>query len=266
MAKIPKVIHYCWFGKNPIPEEYQNYINSWKRIMPDYKIIGWNESNYDINKCAFIKEAYENKKWAFVSDYARLDIIYNNGGIYLDTDVEVVKSFDDLLSYEGFMGFEESGFVATGLGFGAIKHHPIIKENLDYYNNLKFIKDDGTFNTITCPKVTTEVLIKNGLIQNKEKQNIKGIEIFPVDYFCPLNYYNGKLNITKNTYSIHRYSMSWLDKRLQKWHKVEQKLEPTFGVKGSKRIVGVLKKPGNFVSKVKKDGFKKTIKYHLKKR
>lgn len=263
MKKIPKVIHYCWFGEKPLPEEYKNYIESWKKYMPDYQIIEWNEKNFDIRKCEFIKSAYEHKKWAFVSDYARLDIIYNNGGIYLDTDVEVIKNFDKLLSYECFMGFEVSGFINTGLGFGAVKHHPIIKENLDYYNNLRFINDDGTFNTITCPKITTEILKNKGLKISKKLQFINGVAIFPTEYFCPLNYYNGKLQITENTYSIHRYSMSWIDDNDKKWHYVMQKFEPIFGVKNSKKFIKVISFPQKFFLKIKNQGLNHTLNYYL---
>ena len=118
---IPKVIHYCWFGHNPLPERYKEWIKSWKRYCPDYEIVEWNESNYDVTKHPYMRAAYDAKKWGFVSDYARLDIIYENGGIYLDTDVELVKNLDELLYQEGFAGVDSSGRLSTGLGFGARK-------------------------------------------------------------------------------------------------------------------------------------------------
>lgn len=129
---IPKKIHYCWFGQNEIPDEYQRCIESWKKFCPDYEIIRWDESNYNIYKCQYMNEAYKEKKWGFVSDFARLDIVYKHGGIYLDTDVELIKSYDELLYQPAFCGIEASRKIAIGLGFGAIKKHPVIKGLLDY--------------------------------------------------------------------------------------------------------------------------------------
>ena len=123
---IPKKIHYCWFGNNPLPESVQRCIESWKKYCPGYEIIEWNEGNYNINKIPFIEKAYKEKKYAFVSDYARLDIIYNEGGIYLDTDVELIKNIDPLLEHSCFLALESCGAVATGLGFGSIKKHSFI--------------------------------------------------------------------------------------------------------------------------------------------
>ena len=131
--KIPKKLHYCWFGGNEMPKQYKEWIDSWKKYCPDYEIIEWNESNYDITKNKYMYQAYQQKKWGFVPDYARLDIIYNHGGIYLDTDVEVRRNLDDLLYQDGFVGFERDEFVNFGSGFGAIRGLPIIKELLDYY-------------------------------------------------------------------------------------------------------------------------------------
>ena len=239
MNKIPKIIHYCWFGNNPLPDDYKKNIESWKKYMPDYKIVCWNESNYDINKCQFIKEAYENKKWAFVTDYARLDIIYNKGGIYLDTDVEVLKSFDDLLVNDAFMGFETSGFVNTGIGFGAKKG-----------NNTSFIKNNGELDLTGCPIITTNILKKHNLNVNMTTQNIDGLIIFSPEYFCPLNYDNGNLNITSNTYSIHKYSMSWFNEKEKRYHLIEQKLSRILGIKMSKRIIFILRIPERAINKI----------------
>ena len=136
---IPKVIHYCWFGKGKYPKIVKQCISSWERYCPDYQLKLWNEENYDINQCDFLKEAYSSKNWAFVSDYARLDIIYHEGGIYLDTDVELVKSLDDLLAYDCFLASDGSAGINTGLGFGAVRNHPTIKSMLDKYENKHFI-------------------------------------------------------------------------------------------------------------------------------
>ena len=206
---IPKTIHYCWFGGQPLPNEFKKYIDSWKKYCPDYEIIEWNESNYDVNKCDFIREAYKQKKWAFVSDYARLDIIYNYGGIYLDTDVEVVKRLDGLLKNDAFMGFEKSGYVATGLGFGAKKGNMIIKENLLYYQNIHFT--DEKINEIACPIITTNILMNYGLVKNDNKtQKLDDILICSSDYFCPKDSKTGVISLTSNTYTIHHYSGTWL--------------------------------------------------------
>jgi len=213
---IPKVIHYCWFGNKEIPDNLQKCIDSWKKIMPDYEIKRWDESNYDINKCPYIKEAYEAKKWAFVTDYARLDICYTYGGIYLDTDVEVLRSFDDLLNLDGFFGMEqgESNIPSeanTGLVLGMKKGLKMGKILRDEYHKKHFKKEDGTFDLTPCPIIQTATLKKYGLKLDNTIQNINGITIFPTDYFCPMNQYTGKISITENTYSIHHYFASWVN-------------------------------------------------------
>lgn len=206
---IPKKIHYCWFGRNPIPEKNMRYIDSWKRYCPDYEIIEWNESNYDYTKNRFMKEAYDNGKWSFVSDYARIDIIYNHGGIYLDTDVEVIKPLDELLYNNAFCGFESIYYVASGLGFGGVTNFPLFKEIRDSYNNIKIINEAGTLNLTACPKVETEVLMKHGLKQDGGFQVIDGLTIYPVEYFSPLSYETRQLRKTSDTFSIHWFEGSW---------------------------------------------------------
>lgn len=206
---IPKKIHYCWFGGNPLPDDAKKCIESWKKHCPDYEIIQWDESNYDLNKNGYVKYAYENKKYAFLTDYARLDIIYNEGGIYLDTDVELLKSLDDLLDCEGYIGMEQIGTVNTGQGFGAVKNHPFVKENKEYYENNNFIDENGNFKQVICVKITTDILNKKGLKKENVLQKIYNMNIYPVEYFCPLKMGTNKLNITKNTYSIHHFNASW---------------------------------------------------------
>lgn len=213
---IPKIIHYCWFGKKELPDSVKECISSWKKFLPDYQIMRWDESNYDINKCNYIKEAYESGKWAFVSDYARLDICYTYGGIYLDTDVEVVKSFDELLLLKGFCGMEsdkrgEAEVVNVGLALGMEKNLEIGKKLRDEYHKLHFIKEDGTLDLTTCPIIQTRSLKKYGMKLKNEIQNIEGMTVFPTDYFCPMNQYTGKISMTTNTYSIHHYSASWMN-------------------------------------------------------
>jgi len=210
---IPKVIHYCWFGGNPIPDNYKKYMESWKEFCPDYEIIEWNESNYDVTKNKYMYEAYKAKKWAFVSDYARLDIVYNQGGIYLDTDVELIRCLDDLLTNEAFMGFDVSfNLVGTGLCFGSVKGNKIIKMLRDDYDKLHFINADGSLNTTVNGVIQTDSLVSIGLKRNNKKmQKISGMTVYPVDYFAPKSNIS-KLKITSNTYSIHHAGVSWFSK------------------------------------------------------
>ena len=207
---IPKIIHYCWFGGSTLPKVAEKCIESWKKYCPDYEIKEWNESNFDLNCCDFAKEAYAAEKWAFVSDYARLRIVYDEGGIYLDTDVELIKSLDDLLDNRCYMGEETTGFVATGLGFGAEKNSKIVGELLEEYAEKHFRFNDGTYDLTPCVEKNTKPLKKYGYyFSGKKIWKNENVTIFPPEYFCPLNYDTGEKNITKNTYSIHLYNASW---------------------------------------------------------
>lgn len=210
---IPKIIHYCWFGNKRIPHQFKKYIKTWKKFCPDYEIICWNENNYDINKIPYTKEAASLKKWAFVTDYARLDIIDKYGGIYLDTDVEICKSLNSLLKNKGFCGFEVSGFINFGLGFGAEPNNKIISEIKRYYEKRSFKNDLENNELITCPIIQTEIFLKHGLKKNNTKQIINDIHVYPSDFFCPMNYSQILNNFTKNTFSIHHYSATWYNKK-----------------------------------------------------
>lgn len=203
-------------GGNPLPESAKKCIRSWKKYCPDYEIIEWNETNYDFTKNAYMKEAYEAKKWGFVPDYARLDIVYEHGGIYLDVDVEIVKSLDELLKHEGFAGFEKDEYVALGLGFGAEAKNKIIKHLMESYGELHFLKDDGTLNMIASPELNTDCLEKIGVKRNGKLQNINGFVFLPTDYLCPKSFNDGIIRITDNTYSIHHYDASWFSETQQK--------------------------------------------------
>ena len=223
---IPKVIHYCWFGGNPLPKSALKCIDSWKKYLPDYEIKEWNESNYDVNKIQYTREAYSAKKYAFVSDYARFDIINTHGGVYFDTDVEVIKPFDDILENGAFMGCEIDGSdvdsidvnsgigiaTAPGLGIASEKGTDIYKEILDAYSTFRFLNDDGTYNTTTIVKYTTDILKKHGLKNIKGIQKVAGITVYPKEYFNPLDDLTGKVEKTENTHSIHWYSKTWLSK------------------------------------------------------
>jgi hypothetical protein len=212
---IPKVIHYCWFGGNPLPELGQKCIASWKKYFPDYKIKEWNESNYNVRKIAYSDEAYTEKKYAFVSDYARFDILYSYGGIYFDTDVEVIKPFDDILRNGGFAGLESIGKVVAGLGIGCNAGLGIILQILEYYATLHFINADGSHNLHTIVEYVTTILKKNGLKEEDAVQYLDGLTIYPIEYFCPMDFNTGKINITEKTHSIHHYDGSWLSKYMK---------------------------------------------------
>lgn len=214
---IPKKIHYCWIGGNPLPESAKKCIASWKKFCPDYEIIEWNENNYDFTKNQYMKDAFEAKKWGFVPDYARLDIIYQHGGIYLDTDVEIIKSFDDMLVNKGYAGFELPDYVNFGQGFGAEPGNPVIKALRDSYEKLSFINPDGSLNLVPSPELNTNTLLEFGLIGNGKKQIINDcFTIYPVEYFCPKSWTDGIIRKTKNTYSIHHFEATWLTEEQQK--------------------------------------------------
>lgn len=220
---IPKKIHYCWFGKNPLPERYKNWMESWKKYCPDYEIIEWNESNYDITKNKYMFEAYQNKKWGFVPDYARLDIIYNHGGIYLDTDVELIKSLDDLLYQKAFMGFESNENVALGLGFGAVKKLPLLKILMKDYENREFINKDGTLNMVASPVIQTQSLMNEGLKLNGEYQILDGVTIYPSKVLSGKNNYSRRICCDAFTKAIHHYEASWVQQDIREFNEQFEK-------------------------------------------
>lgn len=223
---IPKKIHYCWFGGNEFSAKAKKCIDSWKKFCPDYEIIEWNESNYDINQNPYTQFTYLNKKYAFLSDYARLQIIYNEGGIYFDVDVEVIRSLDDLLQYKAFFGFETDQFVNTGVGFGAEKYNKSVENMIREYDILL----DGNHGTIGCPILNTEALKKNGLVLNGKNQIIDDGIIFSPEYFNPYDDPTGRLNITEKTYSIHWFAKSWMDKKTIIRSKLSKPLHRMFGL------------------------------------
>lgn len=226
---IPKIIHFCWFGGNPLPKLAEKCIQSWKKYCPDYEIIRWDESNFDISASPlYVRQAYETKKWAFVTDYVRLKVVYDHGGIYLDTDVELIKSLDHLLHHKAFFGFENNKNIATGLGFGAAKHTPILNEIMKDYLHIPFILKDGTYDTLACPYRNTAVFVKHGLAQNNSMQILPGdILILPTAFLCPSNFSTGKTRLAPETISIHWYNASWRtpsqkrkDKQKQYWRRL----------------------------------------------
>lgn len=209
---IPKTIHYCWFGHNPKPDMAEKCIKSWKKHCPDYEIIEWNEDNFDISSCPlYVRQAYEAKKWAFVTDYVRLKVVYDAGGIYLDTDVELIKSLDVLLKYDVYFGFDEGVLISTGLGFGAVKGAQILFEIMQDYELIPFVLPDGSYDLKTCSVRNTEILLSHGLQQNDKRQILEGnICILPSIYMCPIDFNTGKRHWSFRTISIHRFSLSWM--------------------------------------------------------
>ena len=208
---IPKVIHYCWFGGNPLSQFNIKIIESWKRFCPDYEIIQWNEDNYDVSKNRFMLEAHHAKKWAFVSDYARLDILHEHGGIYMDTDAEVLKPLDRFLYDKGFCPTEGCGVAALGTG-GAVAGHEVVREWLEMYENMSFYQEDGSLNEIAQPQYLTAAMRKYGLEEKNSIQVVNGMTFYPTDVFTPLHPNSCVECFTEKTHGIHHYTWSWDDK------------------------------------------------------
>ncbi len=208
--KIPPIIHYCWFGKGEKSPEILKCIASWKEHLPEYEIVEWNEEKFDIASAVpYVKEAYENKKWAFVSDYVRLYALYIMGGIYLDTDVQVLKSFDPLRIHEAFLGFEAKDYLGTSM-IAAVPGHWMVKEFLDSYAQRHFVRPNGTLDTETTNVVAiTQLLSTHGLRRNGKSQNVQGIEVYPQRFFSDNCLYNLFGRYRKASYSYHHYQASW---------------------------------------------------------
>jgi mannosyltransferase OCH1-like enzyme len=217
---IPKIIHYCWFGRGKMPLLAIKCIESWKKYCPDYELKLWNEDNFDLNLYPYTKEAYENRKFAFVTDVVRLYALYHEGGIYMDTDVEVLKPLDDLLHLPAFSGYESNKNTTFPTGLMASAKGGIwVKEQLEYYDNKHFIKEDGTFDMTTNAQIITDIMVKNGFVLSGEYQVYKNdMHAFSKDYFCPKTS-TGILKITGNTYCIHHFAGSWVERTL--WDKVK---------------------------------------------
>ena len=270
---IPKIIHYCWFGRNPLPPLAEKCIASWRKFLPDYEIWEWSETTYenetslgdyetlryedininvnanandnpnfndnegllydkklffDVNMIPYTAEAYRLKKYAFVSDFARFWILYRYGGLYFDTDVEVIRPMEDIIERGNFMGFETdpdgenspqkyapkySFGVNPGVGFGMRAHHPFLERMVELYKDLTF--DGGHMNPWlkTIVAFSTEALIVDGLENAGGIQQIGDITIYPSEYFAPINVITGRLHVTANTRTIHRYMGSWNGKK-----------------------------------------------------
>jgi hypothetical protein len=261
---IPKIIHYCWFGGNPLPELAQKCIVSWKKFLPDYEIKEWNESNYDVRKIPYIAQAYDAKKYAFVSDYARFDILYQYGGIYFDTDVEVIKDLRHIIEKGAFIGVEKGGrpLLNAGLGIASPVASEIYKEILDSYKAESFVNSDGSLNLKTVVIRVSEIFKSHGFVEEDCIQNIAGTAIYPSEYFCPKDFISGELKITENTHTIHHYDGSWMPliqkKTFEYGQYVYQKYGDNFLARNLVRI-------RIFFFRLHEDGIKKSVQFYLSK-
>lgn len=240
MIKVPKKIHYCWFGGGEKTELMNRCIESWKTMMSDYEIIEWNESNF-ISDNQYFQQALQMKKYAFASDYARLKIIYEEGGIYLDTDVEVIKDLTSILAFGGFMAMETSNNMNTGLGFAAERGDEIVGKILESYKDIPFITDKG-IDSMPCPQRNTAVLKEYGFKAEPTIQKIKDITVYPPEYFCPMNYDTGELHLTENTYTIHHYAYTWADENSKKLLEIKRKIFNKFPPKTAQFVFNVYNK------------------------
>ena len=232
---IPKIIHYCWFGKGEKSKLAEKCLESWKKYCPDYVIKEWNEDNFDVNQYPYAKYCYENQKWAFLSDFVRLVVIEKEGGLYFDTDVELLKSPDELLTYDGFYGYENESTINTGEGFGSVAGHSIVSAMKKVYLDID-PDDNNQYPLLPCPALNTQPLMKMGLAGLNKKQIIDGAIILPIEYLNPYNDQTGVLTKTPNTISIHWYSKSWISRSMRIRSMITKPFHRIFGVDCFKRL------------------------------
>lgn len=238
--RIPKTIHYLWFGGKDLPEKYKKNIESWKRYCPDFEIVRWDESNYDIEKVPFMRQAHEVRRWAYVTDYARKDILYRYGGIYFDTDVELVRSFEDLLYNDFFVGRDDVANINSGSGIGAVKGNPLMKALRDDYGSRMFTDENGKIIAKACGVYETALLIKYGYQPNNMFQQIsEGTVIFPRDVLCPISWIGLPDCYTENTCSIHRFDDLLIDGKGSEMAKIQrQEIEALIKRSGYAKLTG----------------------------
>lgn len=239
---IPKVIHYCWFGGNPLPRLAEDCIASWKKYLPDYRIKEWNEQNFPFGNYPFAQEAIENRKFAFVSDVARLHALKEEGGIYMDTDVEVLKSLDAFLHHTAFSGFENDDFVPTGI-MASEENGQWVTDLLEYYEGKSLFKEDGSISSVSNTFIITGMMKDRGFVMNntyQEQQNY--VAFYPNEYFCPKSYKTGKIELTAHSYCIHHFAKSWIPVR-DKWQNIlKMKMMNLFGYKNVQKLIDLVKK------------------------
>lgn len=212
---IPKIIHYCWFGRGEMPELAKMCIASWHKCMPDWEYKLWNEDSFDVTSVPYVKEAYEARKFAFVTDYVRLWALYNEGGLYFDTDVETFKSFEDLMGFSAFAGFEGSKHLPIGTCVLASEPNGVwVKEQMDFYSKRHFVQQDGSFDMTSNTAFITDKMMADGFVCDGTEKDFKDLHVFPVDYFCPRQT-TGEYILTDNTYCDHKGLASWKDNELK---------------------------------------------------
>ena len=220
---IPKTIHYIWFGGAEMGELQHHCIATWHEKLPDYEIVRWDEANFDIRANRYCSEAYDAKKWAFVSDYARLWILVNHGGLYMDTDVEVLSTLDPFLANSAFSGFETSGCVPTGI-MACEKGHSFFKSLLQDYDDRSFLLASGDYDLTTNVITITKACVDAGLRLDNTKQTVAGFTLYPTDYFCPKDHATGRLMQTENTVTIHHFDGSWFDSQTKRLRDLQREI------------------------------------------
>ena len=238
---IPKIIHYCWFGGKEMPGEYTGYIETWKKQCPDYEIVRWDESNYDVSKNLYLKTAYEQKQWSFLSDYVRLDVVYQQGGIYFDTDIELLKSMDCVLQHEAFFAFENVDDITTGLGFGACKGNKTVRMLRDMYDHFPFKDTENGSPFIPCPILVTEGLTQMGFILDDTFQEIDGVAVYPSEYFNPMDIRTKRITLTDKTIAINHYAGSWLSRKKKMQISTAAYLRRLMGEDRYTKVLGAVK-------------------------
>lgn len=233
---IPKKIHYCWFGRGEKPKLVKKCMDSWKKNLSGYEFIEWNEDNFDIESNTFVKEAYEHRNFAFVSDYVRAKALLAEGGIYLDTDVEVMKSFDGFLNHDFFAGFEEKEFVGTCV-MGSCADHPLLKEYIRHYDESKYVNDDGTFYTDTNVLLLTRLFEQNGFVRDGKYQEKDGIAVYPKAWFSPYDYINSISYITNDSHAIHHFARLWLPKKVRIKSAIKRAVVKVIGGENLKKLL-----------------------------
>lgn len=245
---IPKIIHFCWLSSDEFPPLIKKCIDTWKEKLPDYEFILWDTNKFKLESIIWVKQAFETKKYAFAADYIRLFAVYHYGGIYLDTDIEVLKSFNDLLDRPYFAGSEGESIIEAGV-FGAEKNNTWVKSCLDYYTGKTFINKDGTYNILTLPRIMMSQILKNRTIlevnpnqvnASKQLSEVHTFFMFPKDYFCAKNHGTGLVEKTENTYCIHHFAMSWVSKNHTFLPNIKRKLMGVFGVNFINALIKIL--------------------------